>query len=124
MSKPNEARAAAPAALLFAVVLVAAALPSTSRAAAELTGTTSARNAPATNTATSPAAAPNPTAAYHLRCWQEGKLIIDEPALALRPETTPDAELLRLRDPLQQPVLLVARAGTTCLARPQRGRGE
>jgi hypothetical protein len=66
--------------------------------------------------AAAPAAGP-----YHLRCWQEGRLIIDEQGVQLSRDAAPDVELLKLRNAQQQPVLLVSRAGTTCLARPGTG---
>ncbi len=72
------------------------------------------------------AAPPADTAAgYRLRCWQRGRLIIDESGLAPAGGIGGGAELLRLvRSPGQGSSTVLVRDGTTCLAQPAARRGE
>lgn len=115
MSKPVEHRVHLTLRPALALTALTALVGGAHPVHAEIVGGTPglALSSPLGSTAAPPAAGP-----YHLRCWQEGKLIIDELGVQLSRDAAPDAELVKLRNAQQQPVLLVSRAGTTCLARP------
>lgn len=55
---------------------------------------------------------------YRLRCWQKGRLIIDEPAVMLGRDAPVPTGALRVRDQQQRPLFVTSSADTTCLVRP------
>jgi hypothetical protein len=78
--------------------------------------TEDARSAFDTGATSSAASGPSPSPLrYQLRCWQWGRLVIEETGLEL-----PAAGNLRLRatDARQQPLYLTEMRNATCLVRP------
>lgn len=54
---------------------------------------------------------------YQLRCWQEGRLVIDERGVHVSRELAGDAEPA-LRDQSSPQVVLLARGSAVCLLKP------
>lgn len=65
-----------------------------------------------------PVVAGAPRAGFELRCWQYGRLILEEHSLQLPPESASD--VLRMTDAAGRPVRVLHTANATCLlkARP------
>jgi hypothetical protein len=65
-----------------------------------------------------PAVAGTPRAGFELRCWQYGRLILEEHSLQLPSESASD--VLRMTDTAGRPVRVLHTANATCLlkARP------
>lgn len=57
---------------------------------------------------------------YLLRCWQDGRLILEERAVGLPGGQEPDLARLRLLDDTRRPLLLTETRNATCLLRPRR----
>lgn len=55
---------------------------------------------------------------FQLRCWQQGKLIIDEHDVALPGDIKLDGARIRGRDRGQQPVYVVEARSAVCFVKP------
>jgi hypothetical protein len=60
----------------------------------------------------------DPAARFQLRCWQQGKLIIDEHDVALPADVKLEATRVRARDRGQRPVYVVEARSAVCFIRP------
>ena len=58
-------------------------------------------------------------AIYQVRCWQKGRLILDETGVALPADIASGAVRLRGRDRLQRPLFVVETANATCFVKPE-----
>ena len=60
----------------------------------------------------------DPTANYQVRCWQKGRLILDESGVALPKDLAAGTVRLRARDRQQRPLYVIETANATCFAKP------
>ena len=62
---------------------------------------------------------------YTLRCWQDGRLILEEQHVSMPPGVDAGNTRLRVQDRNQRPLLIAETRNATCLVKagpPERGR--
>jgi hypothetical protein len=60
----------------------------------------------------------DPAAHYQVRCWQKGRLILDESGVALPKDLVAGAVRLRAKDRQQRPLYMIETANATCFVKP------
>jgi hypothetical protein len=75
----------------------------------------------AAGTATAQAAASAQTAPrYHLRCWQNGRLLFEQAVASLPADVGRSSTRLQAKDGTQEPVIVYETRNATCMARGLR----
>jgi hypothetical protein len=100
------------AAAALGVLVVIAAMPPTARAAT-IEGASA--SPPAANAGQAAAPAPR----YHLRCWQNGRLLFEQ-SVATLPADAGRSTRLQAKDGASEPVIVYETRNATCLARGLR----
>lgn len=76
--------------------------------------------APAPNAAPARGSAPPQAPRYHLRCWQNGRLLFEQSVAALPAEAGRGSSRIHAKDGAQEPVIVYETRNATCMARSLR----
>jgi hypothetical protein len=77
-------------------------------------------SAPSSATRSIGSAAQQQTPRYHLRCWQNGRLLFEQAVASLPADAGHSSTRLQSKDGAQEPVIVYETRNATCMARSLR----